>query len=377
MISYDNNLLDYGHYRVGDQTYINKISAILEAERTHQFPHFVFHDDAYNAHAWNIEPAQSLESLYAERAWEIRHRYDHLVLHFSGGADCTNILETFIKNNIPIEELFLRGPLKFSNKDIADTSAQNMYAELWFNAWPLAQQVKEKHLPNVKITVVDTTDFIVDYYKKNPAWYTLDDGVPFTSFTPGTASRADWDAVHPEFRTLTESGKRVGHIFGIEKPLIHFRDGSWYVNFLDKFLNIFFVPRKNNLDLPMYQEAFYWAPSTAAMIIKQAHVIKNYITAQGIDPVWFTELKGRDKHNFIAKIIYNRTLPMLFNPSKYSGGVIFPWDEFFFKDRNTDHVNNWHQGMQYLAQHIPKKWLHNENIYGDLVGIYSQSYKIS
>jgi hypothetical protein len=69
---------------------------------------------------------------------------------------------------------------------------------------------------------------------------------------------------------------------------------------------------------------------------------------------------------------------MPFNPSKYSGGVVFPWDEFFFKDPYTDHVKNWHQGMQYLQQHLPKKWLlNNKSIYGDLIGIYSQNYKIS
>lgn len=376
MLSYNNNLLDFGYYKVGDCTFINKISAILEAERTHQFPYFIFHDTEYQRHCWTQEPTESLETLYARRAWEIRNKYDYLVLHFSGGADCTNILETFIKNKIPLDEVFMRGPLRSSDKDIKNTSSKNMYAEIWFNAYPLAQLVKEKYMPDLKITVTDTTDFIIDYYKKKPDWVGYNDGLPFTSFTPGTSGRADYDAINPEFQKLTESGKRVGHIFGIEKPQLEYQNGSWSIKFLDKFLNIFFVPRKNNIDLPMYQEAFYWAESTAPLIIKQAHTIKKYIEFNNIDPNWFSKLAGRVKHDFISNIVYNRQLPMFFNPDKYSGGVIFPWDEFFFKDANADHTKHWHDGMQYLGTYIPKKWLHNENIYGDLIGIYSRSYPI-
>ena len=377
MLNYDHNLRDFGYYQVGNQQFINKIEAIIAAEQCHEFPKFVFNDATYNGYNWLQEPAETLDELYLRRALEIRNRYDYLVLHFSGGSDSTNILETFIKNKIPLEEVFLRGPIKTSDKNINNTQARNQYAEIWFNALPLAELVKERYMPNLKITVIDTVDYIVDYYKNNQDWFSLDKGNPFTTFTPGSSAAADWDAINTDLQKLSESGHRVGHIFGVEKPIVEYTNNEWQVKFLDKFINIFFVSRKNSIDLPMYKEAFYWADTTAPMIIKQAHTIKNYIEKNQIDPVWFTQLKGRPKHDFVAKIIYNRQLPLLFNPGKFSGGVVFPWDKFFFSDPNSDHVKNWKTGMQHLSQHIPKKWLHTEQGYSDLIGIYSQSYQIA
>ena len=39
--------MDHGYYQVGNQAYVNKVEAILEAEATNQFPYFIFHDELH------------------------------------------------------------------------------------------------------------------------------------------------------------------------------------------------------------------------------------------------------------------------------------------------------------------------------------------
>jgi hypothetical protein len=88
------------YYQVGPKQFQSKILAITESTVSGQPVEFIFNDQLYSKFNWTVEPDLTLEQLYAARAWELRNKYDYLVLHFSGGADSTNILETFIKNNI-------------------------------------------------------------------------------------------------------------------------------------------------------------------------------------------------------------------------------------------------------------------------------------
>ena len=164
MNKYDSNEGDYGYYTVNSVIYFNKIEAILAAEAIGTRPVFIFNDTSYDKLNWMVEPDETLEQLYAKRAWEIRNKYDYLILHYSGGWDSNNILETFVKNKIPLEEVYLRGPLTTANNDITDTRASNMFAEVYFNAYPIAQHVKETYYPDLVINVKDVTSGVLDYF---------------------------------------------------------------------------------------------------------------------------------------------------------------------------------------------------------------------
>jgi len=56
----------------------------------------------------HYQVSESLDFLYALRARQLREKYDYLVLYFSGGADSTNILKTFIDNNIFLDEIVMQ-----------------------------------------------------------------------------------------------------------------------------------------------------------------------------------------------------------------------------------------------------------------------------
>jgi hypothetical protein len=361
-----------GFYQVGSQLFLNKVMAILEAERTNQFPYFIFHDEEYSQFNWIIEPTETLDQLYAERAWELRNQYDYLVLHFSGGSDSTNILETFIKNKIPLDELLLRGPWKSAQKEINNMSPGNMHAEIWFNSWPLAQHIKEVYYPNIKITTRDTTDYTINFFQNNSNWW---ENLNLSTFYPGSVWRADIDLVETTYLNLSESGKRVGHIIGIEKPTMYHQDGKYHVRFLDKYINWYLNPRISSTQVPCFLEPFYWSASSAKMIIKQAHALKNHINSNGLGPE-FLQRRDRLGHEMLAKILYNRTLPLLWTAEKNERSVGQSMDQYFYRDRESVHVRNYMAGIEQLNQIIPKKWVHDGSVLNELVGIWSKSYTI-
>ena len=66
---------------------------------------WIFHDDAFSKYPWHIEPEASLDQLYDARARQLREKYDYVVLSYSGGSDTHNILESFIRQGLHIDEI--------------------------------------------------------------------------------------------------------------------------------------------------------------------------------------------------------------------------------------------------------------------------------
>lgn len=366
-----NTFVDNGFYTVDGKIFINKVEAILESEKIHKPVDFNFHDDLYVRLDWGKEPESTLEELYAVRAWELRNTYDHLVLHFSGGSDSVNILETFIKNKIPIDELLIRGSVGAADKNEKNVSASNLYAEMLLQAWPLAEWAKKTHYPNLIITGVDTIDYTFDYFN-NPNWF---ETYTNSTFACGVAWRCDWDQLVPRYRTLTDQGKKVGHVLGIEKPILYMQGNQYYVRFLDKY-------RENNLgkrliasDLPCFVEAFYWAESTAPLVCKQAHTIKNTLKKNKASLNKMQKIRNRGFHDWVASVIYNRTLPIRFQVNKPYFGK-HEQDGFFFKDQHSEHLKNYNTGIDYFNKLLPEKWKHQNTTVLDLLGVWSKSYCI-
>jgi hypothetical protein len=357
----------YGYYICGTKKFYNKFQAILYAKSNNCAVNFYFNDDIFGRYDWKVEPSESLDELYTRRALELRSQYDYLVLHFSGGYDSGNILETFAKNNIHIDEIYIRGSTSTSVTNANITSSSNQYAEVELTAIPLAEHVKATYMPYVKITVQDTVPYIIDTWSKNTKWI---DDMDISDFSPSTIIKKMYDDLNPRYKKLTEAGKSVGHIMGMEKPDIYYQDGEYYTRFLDKF-SLLHTPHRNN-ELPMHLEPFYWAPSCAEMIIKQCHVIKKYIKQQNLDPLLISQLRGTAKHHWLGNIIYNRSFPMLFYADK---GIteIRETDYFFFKDKASDYYINWKKGIDYIRDSLPNEWVH-DSVSKGIVGIYSKSY---
>ena len=359
----------FGHYLVGDKAFPSNIEAIQHDQLTNKGIAFYFHDDIYSKFNWSVEPTENLNELYARRARELREKYDYLVLHFSGGTDSTNILETFYKNQIHLDEIYIRGFWNWSDPNVTKIEAANQYAEMKLIAQPLAELVKKQYMPHVKITIQDISNYILDF------WNNLEDcdiNLVLSHFSPSTVFKADYDELNPEFRKKTESGLKVAHIMGMEKPDIYFENGKYYTRFLDKFIKLHVPPRLTKSQLPIYMEPFYWSETCAPMIIKQCHTVVNHIKRNRLPPNYHKTISLTEKHNWLASIIYDRTLPVLGWPEKGQYEVR-ETDWFFFKDKQAKHYTNWAKAIDKVTQTVQ----FTSDIRQGLTGVYSKSYCIN
>jgi len=116
------------HYSVGKKLFLNKIDAILYANKNLQDVNWHFHQEIFKNYKWEEEPPLSLDEYYRIRANEIRNQFDYVVILCSGGADSTNVLKTFINNNIKVDEIIASAPLEgiknyqFNNLDTSHSN---------------------------------------------------------------------------------------------------------------------------------------------------------------------------------------------------------------------------------------------------------------
>ena len=100
-----------GFYTVGSTVFVHKISALIEATRTNQMPTWHFHYNTYKKLPWQQEYHEPLTMVYQRRAKQLRDKYDHLTLCFSGGSDSWTALKAFLDSRTHLDELYVRWPL--------------------------------------------------------------------------------------------------------------------------------------------------------------------------------------------------------------------------------------------------------------------------
>ena len=116
-----------------------------------------FNDEIFGRHHWR-EPIETLDQLYDRRCREIRERYDYVMLSYSGGADSHNILMSFVRQGLHIDEIIVntmdKANNKFTNIDNTDLRPENAAAELHLQTIPRLKEIVGQK-PNTKITGCD------------------------------------------------------------------------------------------------------------------------------------------------------------------------------------------------------------------------------
>lgn len=108
-------------WQVGDMFFSNKWNAIQYA-MDNPLPYNAYCNEiSWNKADWTREPTESIEQLQRNHAEYLREKYDTLVLFFSGGVDSSTVLNTFIKNKIPLDYIYIQyveNPDNSYNKDV-------------------------------------------------------------------------------------------------------------------------------------------------------------------------------------------------------------------------------------------------------------------
>jgi hypothetical protein len=255
-----------GLYRVGQDLFNHKINALTAATRTKQSVTWEFGNQIWNTLDWKKNDGLSVSHWYKQRAHQLRDKYDYLILAFSGGADSHNIANTFINENLKIDELWCDWPLKHTenyNYNNQDLSANNMPSEWKYSIKPQLDKIQS--ITDWKITITDSTQSMEDE--------DAEDTLTVSQYSYyATVKR--WRALDRLVQQARLKHQRVGVIMGIDKPCLIVVNGILCTYFSDSTMQ---YKSDYNANLQRDVEFFYWATEMPELYQAQCHSVLTFL----------------------------------------------------------------------------------------------------
>lgn len=380
-----NNLSVVGNYNVKGKHFENKIKALQYASKNNIKRNDItwsFNDDYFSLYDWTIEPPESLSYYYTQRCQQLRDTYDYLILYYSGGSDSHNILEHFLNNGIFIDEIVTSHSVEYyeknkqANKSFDASQVQNE----WYYVAKKDLADLSKHSPKTKITLHDYTSTILNLDGLTTSW--IDECGE--SFQPSVAQYVE-RLYLPHMMELYET-KKVGHVYGVDKPRVFTSNGEWYFSFLDivTSLQAPLQPLEYKDDF-INIEKFYWAPASANMLIKQAHAIKKfYENTPNLQFLAKHTSMTYQRRTMIEEIVRSIIYPYwrvdTFQVNKAQSVWMLEFDDIFFKSADDYKKEQWKEGYKYILNTISSEFLQTNNETGipdGFVGFWSKWHKLS
>lgn len=277
MLENSQNLLSknrrLGQFRTASGIYTDKVYAYIAASKTKEELTWEFNDDIFGAIDWTKPIETPLSELYRQRAQQLRDTYEYISIFFSGGVDSAAVIRCFVDNNIFIDEIVM---LRTKTADVSyNTDGVNMESEIMLAAFPWikSQSLSDKTV----VRFMDIEDYVVEFCSNDKllAQY------PYLNFiNPGNFCKQSRLLFDPIWNKMYDSGKTIGHIMGVDKPVITFTNGIYTFRFDDHSPHIFqaFYDSASSLRRDAHQsiEFFFWTPSLPELVIKQCQVIKRH-----------------------------------------------------------------------------------------------------
>jgi len=353
-----------GFYTVGNQRYYSKVQALIEATRTNEFPHWNFNNEVFGTQNWSHEPDVDLRSLYRIRAQQLRDQYDYIRLECSGGSDSTQALFNFLLNDIHLDEIVFRYPKAGEGRiPITPTAfqAENHLSEYEYATRPLLNWLRTHH-PEVKITVHDYSADMLRDEDRDESWvYSAKDFLQPAHVT----KFPNYQTI--DQRTLADSGKKICVLYGIDKPKLCIRDGSWYAYFID------FQANYANPNMGEYtnitNEYFFWTPDLPEILVKQAHIVRNWFNQPANQHLQF--LARWPNHSNAQRTAYEQMIKPLVYPDydhmtfqvNKPGTNFYSEMDFWFYDQFQEHklYQSWRAGIDFVERSVDQKYFNMEN----------------
>lgn len=351
----------YGFYTVGNSfvTY-SKLEAIEQAQIQNKSVKWNFNEHVFAQLDWTKEPTQTLDQLYAQRAHQLREKYDYIVLWYSGGADSTNILNTFVKNRIYLDEI-----AQFHSYDGEKSWDTYMNAEAKNVSIPNTQALinNDPLYKNCKHRMVDLTNLITDLYSHDNNQF---DFIYKANkvLSPNQLSRTYLREKIADYANIIQSGKSLCFIWGLEKPGISTVDNRYCMYFYDMVDHGIGVRTQQlNRDWE-HDELFYWSPDAGQLLIKQGHVIMNYLKKTTINDVvepWFSTSPNRFGYYEINNVRYYLTMHgvhrLIYSDWDHTTFTVGKNKSTIFSDRDIWWLKDYTQPSQRVFYNAIKKVL--------------------
>ncbi len=284
MTEFDKSRINWNrtpHIRVGHSRYLGPFEAwndILQRRKSGQDFDFEFmlFDHYWQKYDWTVRPDQDWQTLMQRRCWNLRNNFDWVRLWYSGGRDSHPILECFLKNNIPIDEL----AVWYNPYD------QQRGPEVTNVIMPLIKKIVAAN-PNIKVTVVDLRLEDYDHFFKDERWMEQKIGMPGGTwlFYPGQS--ISMYLRRPDLFPQRDLGIRDVNLFGLEKPRLVLDQGKWYFQAVDIQYSMHWGPDE-------IAEMFYLHPDFPELHAKQCWMLIDHLETHyaNLDAEWVNRYVG-------------------------------------------------------------------------------------
>ncbi len=357
----------YYYYSKNNTTYLSKFDVVKSEpdvfSKTRIFFHIPNIEKSFSEMNLYEEPIEDLQKLYLDRAIQIRNNYDYVVLFYSGGADSHCILETFMLNNIFLDEIVVFDMFDTTTKkqiEIEDNekflylNAEGRGYEIEKSAIPLAKYFVENFSPRTKITYFPKMQEehlrFWNNFSKNSFYENLDSNVTELILNRPVFRIRDTNVFNPDWKKLKQN-KKVVHLWGREKPAIRYDDHGFYFFFNDALFHSTFDNKYDlTIDgLPTYNEYFHIHPSSAKLFLKQAHMLVNKLPKSFFYEDKKKILDTRYYQDKVSDIIYNFKVKLPYQGLK-------PEDLFFGYKNNPNNYPNFKKIVEHAGIGAIRAW---------------------
>lgn len=255
---------------------------------------FIVSDNFIN-HSWDKEPEESWNTLKKQRAQQLRDSYDYIIVYFSGGSDSITVVNSFLDNNLLIDEIVING-----YSEIPDIRVNGNYA---------INYLKSRHYTG-KITFNDlTSDKLIKIYNNEK----LD------AFNNGQGSAAcnlrtniEWFEQNNIIKQHIRKSN-IAHVYGGITPIIEKIDNHYYNIISPK---IFLLPSTqfNNIQ-------FFTTEEFPSLHAKQCHILVRYMEKHNINRL--VENESVEQAHIIRLNVRDEANPLLYFSKENLGSKNF------------------------------------------------------
>jgi hypothetical protein len=234
------------YLRVNNKIIFNHILAKYESFVSKKPIEFICHDELYDQLNWLQEPVESFDQLMDQHAFNLRNKYEKLVLLWSGGTDSQTMYNVFKRNNIHIDEIV------FFAGDQFEPWLTNRYVD-----W-----LQENHTdPLTKITVKHRFDPVSKQQIVNGEDWIFQNITMIPKIVSGICDPVMWDYCAEQYSESTWC-----LVIGYEQPRVFYKNNKYYTCQNSRT----FIPCMGFQNI----ECFYTEPQLA---LKQSHMIKRML----------------------------------------------------------------------------------------------------
>lgn len=268
-----------GYYTCNGKEFESKIRAMMFGKAANKPIAWVFNNDVFDAYQWQVESELTLDQLYDRRAREIREQYDYVILSYSGGSDSNNVLDSFVRQGLLIDEIVTNWALDASEKytvlDPLQRASWNNNAEFKLHTVNRLNYIRNVS-PRTKITINDTSKALVDSFlgAGDASWINKK-----REILNAGGTNVYNHTYFADIRRRFDKGQSIALVVGADKPKLKIVNDKLYLFFVDKSVNMISI-QDHIAEYPnAHPVYFYFDPQCCEMIGKQSHTVLKWIHA--------------------------------------------------------------------------------------------------